>query len=182
MKKLLLSIMALLVLLCGATAFAAAPTDSEIIDAYYKADKVYAWFTRHCLPTNGVRKQEHLYMIYYNVNYPGIRTMADLRRECNKVFTPQMTNNLIATSRTYKEFGGGLYVAAADRGDNILIGETRFEVNRNTANPDYCIILKTISEKFSDHTHKTLVGYQTLEFSYVHTPDGWRFDTFHDVK
>ena len=65
-----------LVALCS-TAFASAesPTDDEVIAAYTNANKVYNWFGINPLPTNGRQKKEIGFMIYYNVNFPNVRTM-----------------------------------------------------------------------------------------------------------
>ena len=107
-----------------------APTDQEVRAAYDKASVVYNWFDQNTLPTDGRLKKEVGFMIYYNVEYPGIKTMANLRQQMDEVFTPELTGMLFSGSRAYKEFSGQLYVAPASRGDNAFAGKSTFSIFR----------------------------------------------------
>ena len=183
MKKFITSIiMALVLITLGGASLvsAAAPTDAEVVVAYQKANVIFDWYTKNPLPTDGRAKYEQGYMIYYNVNHPTIHTMADLRRETETAFTPGLTGKLIASTRLYKEVKGILYVAPANRGDNIMAGTTTFKVLR-TSNPD-SITLQAITPIYSDHTHKIFVKNEVRDFTYVNTISGWRFADFQNVK
>ena len=120
-------------------------------------------------------------MIYYNVNYPGIRTMADLRRTLNTVFTPELSNMLIGSSKAYKEFNNILYVAPADRGNNIFAGDTSFSVTRPAADK---IVMQAKTEIFDSPNPaiRKIAKYNIKDFTYVKTADGWRFSTFSSIK
>lgn len=184
LKKILRGFMMILALfaLCS-TVFASAesPTDEEVIAAYNNANKVYNWFGLVPLPTDGRQKKETGYMIYYNVNYPNIRTMSDLRREMNAVFTSDLTNSILGNSRTYREFGGGLYVAPSGLRANVFAGQSSFSVNRLNADS---INLQVTTEILENPLKNKMdvVRYETKDFSYVNTPIGWRFATFTRVR
>lgn len=182
MKKLFSAILMFTLLLAfGSSCLAATPTDDEVIAAYHNARVVYNWFDLKQLPTNGRSKKETGYMIYYNVNYPGIRTMSELRNECNKVFTPDLTSLLLTRSRAYREFNGGLYVAPAGRGTNIYAGDIAVKVLRDAAAPDKMTVQVT-TFMFKDVKHTIPDNPQIRNFTYVNTPAGWRFSTFKAVK
>ena len=184
MKKFLRGFMMILALvaLCS-TAFASAesPTDDEVIAAYTNANKVYNWFGIAPLPTNGRQKKEIGFMIYYNVNFPNIRTMSDLRREMNAVFISDLTNKILAESRTYRDFDGGLYVAPSGLRANVFAGQSSFTVNRLTADSINLQVTTEILEN-PPKNKMDVVRYETKDFSYVNTPIGWRFATFTRVR
>lgn len=184
MKKLFMTLLTgLFMLAMTTTALAATPTDQEVIAAYQNANKVFEWFSCKPLPTNGRMKKETGYMIYYNVNYPNVRTMGDLHRECEKVFTYTFSNQLISSSRLYKEFDGGLFVAPAGRGYNVFAGKDSFKVVRDAATPDK-LTLQVSTEKLENPPagKMAVVGYNTHNFSYISTPIGWRFANFQAVR
>ena len=184
MKKILKSLIMLFALISLCTTAMAAensPSDEEVIGAYHNASKVYNWFSLSSLPTNGRLKKEAGYMIYYNVDYPNIRTMSDLRREMNAVFTSDLTSQILANSRTYKEFDGGLYVSPSNFRANVFAGQSAFKVNPiDTDN----ITLQVTTEILEDplKNKKNVVKYETKNFSYVKTLVGWRFSSFERIK
>ena len=184
MKKYLLSlIMAVVVLALGsATTFAASPTDKEVISAYHAANQIFDWYGKNPLPTNGKSKYEQGYMIYYNVDSPIIHSFADLRRETEMQFTPAFTSLLISNTRIYKNVNGILYVAPANRGDNIFAGNTTFRVLRDATKPDV-ITLQTSTAIYESPSHTgKITKYDVKTFPYVNTPNGWRFSDFQSVK
>ena len=180
-KKIMLIGCALLLSVGTVFASPEAPTDEEVKVAYDNAVKYYNWFDHHSLPTNGASKKAFGFMIYYNVDYPGIKTMADLRRTLNTVFTPEMANMMIGSSKNYREFNGILYVAPADRGNNIFAGNTTFSINRQA--PDK-IVLTAKTEMYDNPNHAKgkIASYTTKDFLYAKTANGWRFATFSSVK
>jgi len=177
----LVMVFALLTICATAIASAASPTDEEVVAAYNNANKVYNWFSLAPLPTNGRLKKEAGYMIYYNVDYPNIRTMSDLRREMNAVFTSDLTSKILGSSRIYKEFNGGLYVAPCDFRPNAFAGQSSFKIQRLT---DDNIDLQITTEILEDpqKNKMAVVKYETKNFSYVKTLIGWRFATFERIK
>ncbi len=157
----------------------AAPTDEEVKAAYDKALVVYNWFDHNTLPTDGTSKKEAGYMIYYNVNYPGIKTMGQLRQAMYTVFTPELSSMLLSTSRAYREFDNVLYVAPASRGHNILAGNTTFTITRPSVDK---INLQAKTEMYNNPLDKKVSSYRTKDFLYVNTASGWRFATFSSIN
>lgn len=184
MKKILKSLIMVFVLVTMCTTAMAAettPKEADVISAYTNASKVYNWFTLTTLPTDGRLKKSAGYMVYYNVNYPNIRTMLDLRREMNSVFTSDLTNQILATSRNYKEFDGGLYVSPCKFKTNALAGQSTFKLIPLTADT---LNLQITTEILEDplHNKNNVVRYETKNFSYVNTLVGWRFSSFERIK
>lgn len=181
LKKVLLMACALLLITGNVFASPEAPTDEEVTVAYHNAAKIYDWFDHRTLPTNGLSRKAAGFMIYYNVEYPGIKTMSDLRRTLYTVFTPELSNMLISSSRTYREFNNVLYVAPAGRGNNIFAGNTTFDITRPAADK---ILLQAKTEIYDSANHATgkIVKYNVKDFNYVKTTDGWRFSTFSSIK
>ena len=180
-KKVISLFITLLAICATALASAENPTNTEVMEAYKQASTIYNWFNLNSLPTAGRMKKEAGYMIYYNVSDPKIRTMASLRGTMNTVFTPELTNKILGSSRTYREFGGALYVAPASRGQNIYAGKTTYKVVHENA--DY-IKIQASTEIYEDPTAKTpkVIKFETKDFAYIKTPAGWRFATFTSVK
>jgi len=180
-KKIMLIGCALLLLTGNVFASPEAPTDEEVTAAYHNASKYYDWFDHHTLPTDGTARKAYGFMIYYNVNYPGIRTMNDLRNALNTVFTSELSNMLIGSSKTYKEFNNALYVAPAGRGNNIFAGNTSFSIAR-PAEDKIILTAKTEIYDNADHAKGKIINYNSKDFTYVKTINGWRFATFSSIK
>lgn len=169
-------------LLAATTAFASpeAPTDAEVKAAYTNAVKVYNWFDHNTLPTDGLHKKEVGYMIYYSVNYPGIKTMGQLRQAMHAVFTPELTGMIMSMSRAYREIDNILYVAPASRGKNIFAGNTSFTIVRQA--PDKINLqAKTEIYDSANPFNRKVVDYKIKDFLYTKTADGWRFATFSSI-
>ena len=184
MKKFLrvfVTVLALFALCGNVFASPSDPTEQEALDAWQQAYKVFNLFDMHPLPTDGRGKKQVGYMIYYNVSDPNIKTMSALRSKMNTVFTSELTNRILTTSRTYIDNGGYLYVAPAGRGTNIYAGKTTFKVIKEA--PDKMTI-QTITEILEDprHNKMNVIKYDTKDFTYVKTLSGWRFANFTRIK
>lgn len=70
--------------------------DEEILNAYQRAEKICGWFELTPLPA-GAESQSVDGRTYWKVDYPGVETMSDLRAYLQSVFSPELTERLLAT-------------------------------------------------------------------------------------
>lgn len=174
---------ALLAFTAACTAFASpeAPTDEEIAQAFQKANTVYEWFEHHPLPTQGKDRKDSGYMLHYSVSDESIPNMAALKARVHEVFTDALSSFIISGSRTYREFGGKLYVAPGGKPLDPHKGATTFTIVRESPMK---INLEAATPIMEDPKNgKTnVVKIQKVTFPYVKTEKGWRFSYFESLE
>lgn len=157
------------------------PTQEEVATAYQTAAEAYDWFDLTTMPLDASESRQEGDRVYYRVNEPGIASTAELKTYLNTLFTPELTEKLLAESPDhYRDFGGVLYAQSADRGSDIdLQGKHVTAVQRNDAHWDVTI---TFYADYADDSVPTArqitIGYSQTVLDYEKTDAGWRFATF----
>lgn len=150
--------------------------DEEILNAYQRAEKMCSWFELTPLPIGGESRVVDGHT-YWRVDYPGIQTMSDLRAYLRSVFSPELTEQLLATggdTPLYMEMDGALYVAAGGRERDPLKGSLTTQVEQ-LDDTSYCVNV-TVDLLASDQT--TVTGVECASFPYELVDGEWVFTDF----
>lgn len=156
-------------------------TQEKIAAAYDTATEAYDWFNLTTMPLDNADTKKVGEAVYNRVNQPGITSMAELRAYLNTLFTPELTESLLAESGDhYRDFGGVLYAQSADRGEDLYLqGKHVTAAQRDDAHWDVTI---TFYANFTDHSvpdaPQVTIGYSQTVLDYEKTDAGWRFSTF----
>ena len=139
-------------------------SESEILDAYHQAQRVYGWFDLAPLPTSGgtVRGNEEL---------------EDLRAYLRGVFSQELAEALLggeASRIRYQDIGGALYFSGSSRdrenGKGAVhveaeqLEETAYSVN---------VMVDLLAED-----GETVVGLESWSFPYAFSEGRWVFTDF----
>ena len=151
-------------------------SDEEILDAYSRAEDLYAWFDLEPLPgagpaviTDGA--------LYRQVDREGIQTMEDLRTCLRSVFSQEVTEALLAAggeTPMYRDIDGALYVTGSGRSPDPSKGHTEIEVEQTSAD-SYAV---NISIDLLDADGETVTGLECWSFPYAFVDDRWVFTDF----
>ena len=158
-----------------------APTQDEIVDAYDTAAKAYDWFDLTTMPLDNADTKKVGEDVYNRVNQPGITSMAQLKEYLDTLFTPELTESLLAESQDhYRDIDGVLYARSADRGTDIYLqGKRVTAAQRDDAHWDVTV---TFYAGYRDNSAsgalQVTIGYSQTVLDYEKTDAGWRFATF----
>lgn len=150
--------------------------DEEILNAYKRAEKVCGWFELTPLPM-GAESRDVDGRTYWRVDYPGMETMSDLRAYLRSVFSPELTERLLATggdTPLYLELDGALYVTTGGRERDRLKGTLTTQVEQ-LDDTSYCVNA-TVDLLSSDQT--TVTGVECASFPYELVEGQWVFTDF----
>lgn len=150
--------------------------ETEILEAYDRAVRVYGWFDLTPLPVSGesaVVEDER----YYRVNMDGIEDLEDLRAYLRGVFSQELTDRLLdgETARIqYREVEGALYVCGEGRERDTGVGPARVE----TEQVDESTYAVNVLVDLLDAGGETVVGVGSWSFPYAFVEDRWVFTDF----
>ena len=150
--------------------------DEEILNAYQRAEKICGWFELTPLPA-GAESQSVDGRTYWKVDYPGVETMSDLRAYLQSVFSPELTERLLATggdTPLYRELDGALYVTTGGRDRDRRKGNLTTQVER-LDDTSYCVNA-TVDLLAADQT--TVTGVECASFPYQLVDGEWVFTDF----
>lgn len=150
--------------------------DQEILNAYQRAEKLCGWFELTPLPTGGESRTVDGHT-YWRVEYPGVETMSDLQAYLRSVFSPELTERLLATggdTPLYLELDGALYVTAGGRERDPRKGDLTTQVEQ-LDDTSYCVNA-TVDLLASDET--TVTGVECASFPYELVDGEWVFTDF----
>lgn len=150
--------------------------DEEILNAYQRAEKMCSWFELTPLPIGGESRVVDGHT-YWRVDYPGVETMSDLRAYLRSVFSPELTDRLLATggdTPLYVELDSALYVTAGGRERDPLKGNLTTQVEQ-VDNTSYCVNV-TVDLLAADET--TVTGVECASFPYELVDGQWVFTDF----
>lgn len=150
--------------------------DEEILNAYKRAEKVCGWFELTPLPM-GTESRSVDGHTYWRVDYPGVETMSDLRAYLRSVFSPDLTERLLATggdTPLYLELDGALYVTAGGRERDRFKGSLTTQVEQ-LDDTSYCVNA-TVDLLASDQS--TVTGVECASFPYELVDGQWVFTDF----
>lgn len=156
------------------------PTQEEIVASYQTASEAYDWFDLTTMPLDSADTKKIGEDVYNRVNQPGITSMTELKEYLNTLFTPKLTEKLLALSPDhYRDFDGVLYAQSADRGENIYLqGKHVTALQKDDTHWDVTI---TFYAGYTDHSGSSpqvTIGYSQAVLDYEKTDAGWRFATF----
>lgn len=150
-------------------------SDEEILDAYSRAEDLYAWFDLEPLPgagpaviTDGA--------LYRQVDREGIQTMEDLRTCLRTVFSQDLTERLLDTGGDvplYRDIEGVLCVTGSGRDRLPGKGGVQSWVERSEEG-DYTVSV-TVDLLDEDGS---VTGLEYWSFPYEFEEDRWVFTEF----
>ena len=150
-------------------------SDEEILDAYSRAETLYAWFDLEPLPgagpaviTDGA--------LYRQVDREGIQTMEDLRTCLRTVFSQDLTERLLDTGGDvplYRDIEGVLCVTGSGRDRLPGKGGVQSWVERSEEG-DYTVSV-TVDLLDEDGS---VTGLEYWSFPYEFEEDRWVFTEF----
>ena len=157
------------------------PTQEEIVSAYQVAAKVYDWFSLTTMPLDSADTKKVGDAVYNRVNQPGITSVAELKAYLNTLFTPALTDRLLAESQDhYRDIDGVLYAQSTDRGTDIFLQGK--QVTAAQKDDTHWNVTVTFYAGYTDNSipdaRQVTIGYSQTVLSYEKTDAGWRFATF----
>ena len=158
-----------------------APTEDRIVAAYDAAAEAYDWFDLTTMPLDSADTKKVGEDVYNRVDQPGITSMAQLKEYLDTLFTPELTESLLAESQDhYRDMDGVLYARSADRGTDIYLQGKR--VTAAQRDDDHWDVTVTFYAGYTDNTTpgapQVTIGYSQTVLDYEKTDAGWRFATF----
>ena len=109
------------------------PADEAILAAYEKAEEAWGWFEIAPMPLDRDDQRTVGEQVYCRVDYPGIKTLADLRGYLKSLFSDGLVEELLPVDGTqYVELDGALYTIDGGRGADITKGEETVQVLRDS--------------------------------------------------
>lgn len=150
-------------------------TEEEILSAYYRAEEAWGWFCREPLPDSGetVRLEEGTYR---RVDYPGIETADDLRAYLRSLFSPELTDRLLAAGDAcplYRDIEGALYVSFTGQARDSGRGGAQVSVVQTDART-YSL---EVSVELLDG-RGGVTGLECWSFPYAYVDGRWVFTDF----
>ncbi|NLZ37475.1 MAG: hypothetical protein GX897_08385 [Clostridiales bacterium] len=94
--------------------------ENTIEDIFSTAVEIWQWFNMSTIPTSGEPVDD---TFHYKVDYPHIKTYADLEKYVRNYFYSDIADQLLSYRSDYTDIDGSLCAIPADRGANILYGE-----------------------------------------------------------
>ena len=150
--------------------------ESEILEAYERAVRVYGWFDLAPLPLS----DESAVLdgrIYYRVDMDGIQDLEDLRAYLRGVFSQELADCLLdgETARIqYREVDGVLYASGSRRERDAEAGEAQVE----TEQLDETHYAVNVLVDLLDTDGTTVTGLGSWSFPYAFTEGRWVFTDF----
>lgn len=154
--------------------------EEEILAAYYRAEEAYGWFDLAPLPSTG----EALPLDgadYYKVDYPGMETLDDLRAYLRRLFSSELTDNLLSLgggSPYYRDVDGALYVSFSGRERDGGKGASQVEA----VQLDSQTYALEVSVELLNDERSAVTGLECWSFPYSYVDGRWVFTEFQLVS
>ena len=150
-------------------------SDEVILDAYNRAEALYAWFDLEPLPSAGPAVITDG-ALYRQVDREGIQTMEDLRTCLRTVFSQDLTERLLDTGGDvplYRDIEGVLCVTGSGRDRLPGKGGVQSQVERT--GEGNCAVSVTVDLLDEDGA---VAGLEYWSFPYEFEEDRWVFTEF----
>lgn len=150
--------------------------EAEVLEAYERAWRVYAWFDLSPLPVS----DESFFVegeTYYRVNMQGIQTLESLRTYLRGVFSQELTDRLLdgrSARIQYRDVNGVLCTAGSGREQDP--GKGQIQVEAEQLSDDLYSV--NVLVDLLDEDGKTVVGLESWSFPYAFVEDRWVFTDF----
>ncbi|MET0016434.1 hypothetical protein [Oscillibacter sp.] len=160
-------------------------TKADVLAAYDRAAEVYDWFDLYSLPASGALVTENGLpydssrggIPYQAVDYAGLNCYADLDIRVRSCFSPELADDIMGGSDSYRDIDGKLYTASCARGSNLyLLGKAVSAEQVDESR--WTVTLTFYADSFEWEQPFATVGYSQKTLDYIKTPDGWRFASF----
>lgn len=154
--------------------------EEEILAAYYRAEEAYGWFALAPLPSTGeVLRLDGA--AYYKVDYPGMETLDDLRAYLRRLFSAELTDNLLSLggeSPYYRDVDGALYVSFSGRERDGGKGASQVEA----VQLDSQTYALEVSVELLNDERSAVTGLECWSFPYSYVDGRWVFTDFQLVS
>lgn len=154
--------------------------EEEILAAYYRAEEAYGWFDLAPLPSTGeVLRLDGA--AYCKVDYPGMETLDDLRAYLRRLFSAELTDNLLSLgggSPYYRDVDGALYVSFSGRERDGGKGAYQVEAVQVDART-YAL---EVSVELLNDERSAVTGLECWSFPYSYVDGRWVFTDFQLVS
>lgn len=154
--------------------------EEEILAAYYRAEEAYGWFDLSPLPSGGEAVQLDG-ADYYQVDYPGMETLDDLRAYLRRLFSAELTDQLLALgggSPYYRDVDGALYVSFSGRERDGGKGASQVEA----VQMDSQTYALEVSVELLNEARDAVTGLECWSFPYAYVDGRWVFTDFQLVS
>ncbi len=148
-------------------------TESDIYRIYDEAAQVYNWFDLHPLPCTG-DPVEVDGKSYRKVDYPGLKTHADLEKMVRAFFSTPLADQLLNTSQ-YRDIHGKLFCTEGSRGSDLFLDAQTVHVEH--PDQDHWNVELQFWTDTAEGSVCT-VGYSECVLHYELTDEGFRFTNF----
>lgn len=151
-------------------------SESEILDAYDQAQRVYGWFDLSPLPTADETVLENG-ETFRRVDMDGIEELEDLRAYLRGVFSQELADTLLRGETTrirYQDIDGVLYVSGNRRDRETGKGALRVEAEQL----EESVYSVNVMVDLLDEDGQTVVGLESWSFPYVFSEGRWVFTDF----
>lgn len=154
--------------------------EEEILAAYDRAEEAYGWFDLDPLPSTG----EALPLDgadYYQVDYPGMETLEDLRAYLRRLFSAELTDELLSLggeSLYYRDVDGALHVSFSGRERDAGKGASRVEA----VQLDSRTYALEVSVELLNEAGDAVTGLECWSFPYSYVDGRWVFTEFQLVS
>ena len=153
------------------------PSENDILDRYYQASYIEEMFESTYLNFTDDSSVDIDGDRYFKVIDDRYGSIADLERFLKTVFSDDMAKILINNGRYY-EADGELYTLCADRGGNITVGESTYEIIRESATK---IIFHITTETLDAESQLfEVIGYKTHDMILEYLNEEWLFTQFYN--
>jgi len=166
-------------------------TKADVLAAYDRAAEVYDWFDLYSLPASGALVTENGLpydssrggIPYQAVDYAGLNSYADLDIRVRSCFSPELADDIMGGSESYRDIDGKLYTASCARGSNLYLLDKTEEAEQVDEN--HWTVTLTFWADFADQELQSdgynpvaTTGYSQAVLNYEKLEDGWRFTDF----
>ena len=151
-------------------------TEDEVLAAYQRAVRTWAWFELEPMNHTGERRTVDG-VSYWRVDPAEMVDMSALRSHLYRYFTEELAEELLATGGEhplYREVEQQLYVTSGGREKDPLKGRQQVEV---LCQSDTCYLV-SVTVDLLDVDQATVVGLECWTFPYELVGDRWVFTDF----
>jgi predicted small secreted protein len=153
------------------------PDDDDILALYYQADQIAEMFENTYFNFTNDSYIEIDTNKYYKVIDDTYSSIAALESTLKTVFSEDMIKIILNNGR-YHEADGELYTLCADRGGNIYIGESTYNIIRESASKiNFRITAEIISNPWEEDIE--IVDYDTHNMVLENLDGKWLFTQFY---
>jgi hypothetical protein len=155
------------------------PSDDEILALYFQANLIEEMFENTYFNTDNSYIDLGGFR-YYKVIDDRYKSIADLERTLKTIFCDDIAEILIGNGQ-YHEFESELYTIAADKGGNISVGDSVYEIIKDDTIKIVLRFTTEILDPGEDFSYSIISGYRTHEMILEYLDGKWLFTQFYII-